>query len=439
MKIAIIGAGYAGLAAAFELSKIRGNQVELIERADRAGGMAAGFKAKNWRWALEDHYHHVFDSDLDFARFVEELGLGDQLFYQKSKSGTLYHGKIHRLDSPATLLMFREISFVSRLRTGVVLAFLKLVGNGVFLERYTAASFLRRYMGEESWQVIWQPLFKSKFGSKAEEINMAWFWARVKPRSQFLGYVQGGFQHLADKAKDKLSQKGVTFIFNRQVSKITKKGDSYTLFLNKISKNLVSKEVEKRNYDLVITTLSSPLMQQLLPELPEFRARKLEGLAAMTLLLRLKDKLLTDGTYWLNVNESNWPFVAVVEHDNFIDSKYYGNESLVYLGRYLPVTDKNYQKTSKELLADYLPYLRQINPQIDQILISAEVKKNAFAQPISYLNYGRFLPKFETRWPGLYWISLQHVYPFDRGVNHAIRIGRDLAIKLMATGVVKSA
>lgn len=438
MKIAIIGAGYAGLAAAYELAQIRGAQVEVLEQSERVGGMAAGFKAKNWQWALEDHYHHVFDSDQDFLRFVEDLDLRQEIFYQQSKSGTLFNGKIHRLDSATTLLQFKEISFWSRLRTGAVLAWLKLIGNGVFLERYSAAQFLRRSMGEESWRVIWQPLFRAKFGAKAKQVNMAWFWARIKPRSQYLGYVRGGFQRLADLVKDGLQQQGINFLFNCRVDSISKEGPLYTLHLHKYNARGQLLRKEQKDYDLVISTLSSPLMRRLLPQLEEFKVKKLQGLAAMTLLLRLKDKLLTDGTYWLNINEANWPFVAVVEHDNFVDAKYYGGESLVYLGRYLPADNPDYRKSAQQLLEDYLPYLRRLNPQVDDLLIEAVVNKNAFAQPISYRNYSQFLPRFHTEWPGLYWISLQHVYPFDRGVNHAIRIGRELATQLLATGVVKS-
>ncbi|MPM58827.1 hypothetical protein SDC9_105660 [bioreactor metagenome] len=157
------------------------------------------------------------------------------------------------------------------------------------------------------------------------------------------------------------------------------------------------------------------------------------------MLLRLKEPLIQDGSYWLNVNEKGWPFVAVVEHDNLMDKKHYGGESLVYLGRYLPAEDEDFKKDAKQLLRDYEPYLLKLNKNFKKILIEASLRKNAFAQPITFRNYQQFLPKYETGWPGFYWISLQHVYPFDRGINHAIRIGRDLAKKIaQAEGLRRS-
>jgi uncharacterized protein with NAD-binding domain and iron-sulfur cluster len=41
MKIAIIGAGYAGMSAAYDLKKA-GHEVTIYETANKVGGLAAG-------------------------------------------------------------------------------------------------------------------------------------------------------------------------------------------------------------------------------------------------------------------------------------------------------------------------------------------------------------------------------------------------------------
>ena len=58
-RVAIIGAGVAGLAAAYDLNRA-GHQVTIYEAAPGVGGLAAGFKAPHWDWSLEKFYHHWF-------------------------------------------------------------------------------------------------------------------------------------------------------------------------------------------------------------------------------------------------------------------------------------------------------------------------------------------------------------------------------------------
>ena len=118
--------------------------------------------------------------------------------------------------------------------------------------------------------------------------------------------------------------------------------------------------------------------------------------------------------------------MAVVEHDNLVDSSHYNQESLVYLGRYLPISDQAYQLTAKQLYQQYLPFLRQLNPQVEDSVIDYRLSKAPFAQPLIKLNHSRHLPSMRTSYPNLYWVSMQHIYPFDRGINYAIASAQQL-------------
>jgi len=417
-KVAIIGAGFGALALAFDLAKDKNIQVDVIEAMDRAGGMAAGYKEANWDWSLEEHYHHAFGTDKALQQFLSDLGLREQLIYKRAKASTLYKGKLHQVDTPLSLLNFKELSLWSRIRTGAVLAFLKIIRSGKFLESFVAADFLRATMGAQSWRVLWEPLFLSKFGKSTHEVNLAWFWARVQPRTAALGYFKGGFQRLADLLTKRLRDDGVNFIFSTKVQKIVRLDGQLHLTLQP------NRDQAVHLYDAVISTLPSPLFRKMI-DLPELNTN-LRGFGAMTMLLRLKKKMLKDGTYWLNINEKNWPFVALIEHDNYMSSEHYGGESLVYLGRYLPNDAPDFSKDAKTILEEYRPFLRKIDPEFDENLIDAKLSKAVFAQPLSVVNQSRFSPPFRTSVAGLYWVSMQHVYPFDRGINHAIGFARKM-------------
>jgi protoporphyrinogen oxidase len=431
-KIAIIGGGFSALNLAWQLSNSclgENLDISIFEKENRLGGMAAGFKNKDWDWTLENHYHHLFAKDRAFKSFLKSLGLQDQLFYKKTVCRTRLKGENHQLDSVFSLLSFKQLSFVERLRTGLVLAFLKILPNGQFLEKYRASDFLQKTMGEKSWQIIWQPLFKAKFASWAEEINMAWFWARIQPRTPKLGYVEGGFQSLIDQIQQKLLKKGVKIHLNQELKKISCDSNQ-PLKNSSINLNIASSlskkvKIKKEKFDLLISTLPSSQFKKII-DLAELKSNNLKGLAAMTLILSLKESFLEDDTYWLNINEKNWPFVAVVEHNNFIDQKHYNNQSLLYLGKYLSSKDKFFKLTAKQVLQAYLPFLRQINPQIEQLIIDYRLTKDTFAQPLVPINHSRHLPSMRTSCPNIYWVSMQHIYPFDRGINQAINSSNQL-------------
>ncbi|MFZ5376695.1 MAG: FAD-dependent oxidoreductase [Patescibacteria group bacterium] len=416
MTIAIVGAGFTALSAAWELVK-EGHSIVLFERESFAGGLAAGFKEKRWDWSLENHYHHLFTSDHDVISLMKELGAAERLNIYQTKTSTLYDGQIWRLDSATSLLKFSKISILDRLRMGVVLFFLVLFPWGKFLEKWTAKEFIKKTMGSRAWKVVWKPLFVGKFGKYSSVVNMAWFWARVVSRTKNLAYFQGGFLRLAELLSSALKKKGVELNFAFEVDSIEKNDRGMFLIGGKI-------------FDRVIVTGPATLLTNLVKNLPSKFAKsinQLDSLAAQTLILQLIEPFFQDGTYWLNINEEGWPFLALVEHTSMVDSSKYNKKHLLYVAKYLESADKDFSLSKEQLFKKYLPYLKKINPSVGKIVNKVWLNKAPFAQPIVYTNHSRNVPVIRTPIKGLYWASMQHIYPWDRGINYAVRLGKEVA------------
>lgn len=409
---AVIGAGFAGLAAAWDLIR-QGYEVTVFEAGSQPGGLASGMHQADWQWSLEYHYHHIFQTDQDIVGLLSEMGLADQVFFSNTKTRSFFKNRFWQLDSPVSLLQFRPLSLFDRLRVGLVLAGLKLVPNGTFLEAITAARFLRTTMGQSAWQVLWQPLFVGKFGRQAAKINMAWFWARIRARSQQLGYFRGGFLTLAEKMVKRLTQEKVKWFFGTPVKKIT----------SQASHIIVHAGQKQFRFDLVIATLPSPFFSKL----TGLSVPKLSGLAALTMVLELDRPFFADDTYWLNIHDPGWPFLAVVEHTNLAGSRRYGGKHLVYVGKYLSASEPFFSSSKQAVMKRYAPYLKRLAPGFSRHVTRSWLFKAPFAQPLVFLNHSRHLPPTRTRMPGLFWTSLQHVYPWDRGTNYAVRFGRQAA------------
>ena len=425
MKVGIIGAGFSGLAAAYKLAR-KGAEVTVFEMDDKPGGLAVGFEKPGWKWSLEKHYHHWFYSDMSARNLAGEIG--QEVVIEPTKTSTFLDGGIFQLDSPLSLLRFGRISFWQRLRTGIVLAYLKLTPFWKPLERVTAKEFLEKYMGGQSWRVLWEPLFQKKFSSYANMIPASWFWARIKKRSTRLCYPAGGFLSFAKRLERKTKKLGGKFLYETKVELVEKEGD----------KLVVKTEKEKYTFDSVICTLPSFLFLKVVKGLPESYTQNLsslKGLGAVNLVLSLKRKFLSDGTYWLSIGETKFPFLAVVEHTNFMQSSNYGGENIIYIGNYLPNNHEYFQKDADFLLSEYMPYLKKINPSFSRdLVIGSWVFKAPFAQPIVPLNYSKLMPSMETPIENLYLANIEQVYPWDRGTNYAIELGEKAARMVLKSG-----
>ncbi|MBI2431035.1 MAG: NAD(P)/FAD-dependent oxidoreductase [Candidatus Levybacteria bacterium] len=405
MRIAVIGAGFTGLSAAYHLAK-KGHEVTIFEKDLNPGGLAIGFKTDNWEWSLEKHYHHWFANDTTILTLAKEIGY--EVFIKRPKTSVFVDEKIYQLDSPANVLTFPKLSFFERIRMATVLAGLKYNPFWQKLEGIKASEFLPKAMGNNAYQTFWEPQLHNKFGGYINEISLAWFWARIKKRTVKLAYPKGGFLSFANALVKKIEQHGGKFFFNTEVYEMK----------------------QLKNFDKIIVTLPSFYFLKIAPQLPENYKQKLlrlKGLGAINLILRLKKPFLTDGTYWLSICDKKSKVMAVVEHANFMDKKYYNNEHIVYIGNYLPHDHPYMGMSADELLKVYDPYLKKINPTYHSSLIASHLFKVPFAQPIIPLNYSKIIPPFETPLKNIYLANIQQVYPWDRGTNYAVELGEKIA------------
>ncbi len=423
MKIAIIGAGFTGLSAGFRLAK-EGYNVTIFESNPVPGGLAIGFKDKNWKWNLEAHYHHLFKTDNDIQDLADEIG--QEILFIRPKTSTYYKGTINQIDSPLNLLKFRHLSIYDRLRTGSILAYLKATNSWEDLEKIEVKKFLTKTMGKNSWEVLWEPLMDKKFGKYSKEIPASWFWARVKSRTATLGYPKKGFREFSEKLSKAIEKKKGKIVYNVRVEKIERKNKK--LFLH-------TSENKTYEFDKIICTLPFSVFSKITKGLSKSFIKNIsnfKGIGATNLVLQLNRSFLKDGTYWLNINEKKFPFLCVVEHTNFMDSRNYGGQKIIYIGNYLENNHKYFSFSEKEILNEYFEYLKEVNKDFKKSWIEkARFFKAPFAQPIVTRNYSKKIPGIKTDIEGVYLANIQQVYPWDRGTNYAVELGKRVADLVM--------
>ena len=421
MKIAVIGAGFTGLSAAYQLLKEK-NDVYVFEKDPEPGGLAIGYKEKKWNWSLEKHYHHWFTNDKSILDLAKEINY--EVIIKRPKTSVFVKNKIYQLDSPLTVLKFPLISVFERLRMSAIVGFLKFDPFWKPLEKYKASIVLPKIMGKRPYEMIWEPLFMNKFGQFANNVSLAWFWARIRKRTPSLAYPAGGFLNFANKLTNEIEKLGGKVFFKTEIVELKENG--------KISIKIKDENGKDREevFDKAIVTLPSFLFLKISPQLPadyKNSLGKLKGLGATNLILRLNKPFFKDNTYWLNVCDKNSPVMAIVEHTNFMDKKNYDGEYIVYLGNYKSFNDPYFSMTKEEMLKKFDTYLTKINSNYHKSIIGYELFKAPFAQPVIPINYSKILPSFYTPMKNVFLANIEQVYPWDRGTNYAVELGQKIA------------
>ena len=425
MKIAIIGAGYAGLSAAYDLSK-NGHDVTVFEAAGHVGGLAAGFKEPHWDWSVEHFYHHWFQSDAHMLGLIEELGLSSKVIFPRPYTVVLHQGHWYPFDSIPNALRYPGLGWgVNKVRFGLVGVYLRLTNQWKQLEKVTVDSWMRKYAGEKVYSQMWEPLVIGKFGEKyAKQVNMAWLWARLKARTTRLGTYQGGFQAFADDFAAILAEMGVMIKLDTPIESITPEADGKL--------TLKTHQGEENTYQQVLVTTSPGLLSRMAPDLPEPYLRgllELKSMGAVVLTMSLKQQLSEDGYYWFNMpKNAGFPFLALVEHTNYVSPEHFGGGHILYAGDYLEPDHEYFSLSKEDLLDRFLPAIQRINPKFSRDwVIKTWLHRTRYAQPVPLVNHSHNIPEIQTPIPGLYFASMSQVYPWDRGTNFAVEIGRKAA------------
>ena len=427
-RIGVIGGGFAGLTAAYRLA-MAGYPVTLWER-NQYGGQAGTFAVGDTQ--LEIFYHHLFQSDQDIADLAEELGIGDKLLWLPSNVGYFIDGEIHPLNGALDVLKLSPLPFHDRIRLGAVTFYLQHVKDWKKYEHVTAHHWLERALGRRAYDKTLGAQLRAKFGRYHDEVAMVWFWGKIWLRTtsrknpldqEKLGYFSGSFRTMVDALVSGCENAGVDM----------RLGDPITSLEQHASGQGWSVETAGREtpeqFDALIATVPSPVFQKMVPELSEEYTQRLNALkyeAAVVAILEL-DRPLSD-IYWLNIADDDLPFTGIVEHTNFIDPSVYDGRRFLYLSKYLEPDHPYFSMDDEELLNEYVPHLRKVNPEFDSSWIqNSWVFRERAAQPIIPLNYSEQIPSHRTPLQGLYLANTTQIYPEDRGTNYSVRLGNDIA------------
>ncbi|GAB3701366.1 NAD(P)/FAD-dependent oxidoreductase [Saccharopolyspora tripterygii] len=417
MRVGIVGAGATGLTAAFDAVRAE-HDVTVLEASAELGGLAASIEVGGT--PLERFYHHSFRSDEAMIELIDDLGLSDKLRFHKPTTGVYFKGELHDFGTPLEMLKFPEFSMLDRLRFGASAAALKVIRDGSRFNGVRALDWMRRWAGEKVTSTIWEPLLQGKFGEHAEEISMAWLWARIHCRTFELGYVHGGFDQVYRALTEAVTERGGKIEFSKPVSSITQPSESVLVGAS---------DGSSYEFDHLIVTVPQPVFAKAADIESDDVLWRNQYLGATCFILEVDRSVIPH--YWLNINDPEFPFLAVVEHTNMVDRQEYDGNHVVYVGNYVPRDDWRFTTDPAELLQNYIPWLKRLNPEFDESWIKNwHFSKAGFAQPIVTPTYRSLIPPHKTHMPGVTLATMSQIYPQDRGQSYAIAMAHQITESL---------
>ncbi|MFE6828255.1 NAD(P)/FAD-dependent oxidoreductase [Streptomyces sp. NPDC057690] len=416
MNLGVIGAGATGLTAAYDAVK-QGHAVTVLEAADELGGLAASIPVGGV--PLERYYHHIFRSDRSMIELVEELGLGGSLRFHKTTTGVFRGGRIHPFSTPLEMLTSPLYGLPAGVRFGLSSAWLKIVRDGERFTDRTALGWLRKWAGRRATEAVWEPLLRGKFGDRADQVSMAWLWARVHCRTFELGYMDGGFERVYVTLADRIAERGGKVEFAKRMETIRQDGADGQVTVR-------TADGASYAFDHLIVTTPQPAFAKAADVPADDAVWRNQYLGATCFVLELDRSAIP--YYWLNINEPDFPFLAVVEHTQMIDPAQYGGRHILYVGNYVERDDRRFTTEPAELLERFLPWLQRVNPEFDRSWIKDwHFSRAPFAQPVVTPEYKALIPGHETHLSGVTLATMTQIYPQDRGQSYSVELGHRAA------------
>jgi protoporphyrinogen oxidase len=409
------------LAVAYQLAR-DGHRPVVFEADDRVGGMTACFDFSGLQ--IERYYHFHCTSDSAFLQMLDELGIAHQMHWVETKMGYWYQNRLQAWGNPFALLGFRGLSLIAKFRYGLHAFLCTKRTDWKPLDNVEAIGWIRRWVGDEAWEVLWRRLFDYKFYDYSSNLSAAWIWSRIRRigRSRYnlfrekLGYLDGGSTTLLNALKADIERHGGIIRLNSPAQKIQCEQGRVTAV--QTSEGLES-------FDKVISTVPLPYVPRLIPDLPHEILQKfqaLKNIAVVCVIAKLKKPLSKN--FWLNVNDPEMDIPGLVEYSNLRPL----DNSIVYVPFYMPGEHPKFAEADEVFLEKVKTYLKKINPELhDDDFIDIRASRYRHAQPICDPGYLSKLPPTALPIKGLWVADTSYYYPEDRGISESIGFGRQLA------------
>lgn len=414
-RIAVLGAGISGLTSALRLAE-NGQAVTMIEGSAQLGGLGTFFEHEGR--TLEKFYHCLLPSDGPLLALLDSLGLRDDVYWKPSSFAYADGNRIFPLNTPVDLLKFAPLSFLDRLRVGIMGAYGR-IASAKGLDDITTAQWLSRWSGSSAFAKFWQPMLEAKFGDRYEDVPALWFWTRFnrekgESKGEVKGYVRGGYKRITEAFATKLKELGVTLRLNTNIQSVD---------LDETGVPFIETEDGSESFDQIVVTLPWPVFTKTAGARIKAASPEtdwdIDFQGVINHLLFLKRPLTQH--YWLATPGAEYPFDGIVETSTLTDETDRGDRHVVYLTKYLHREDPRFAQPEAEIQSSWFTALQQLFPDLRTEDIETQfVFRAPFVEPVYTRGFMKRRPPEVMIAGRVFLATTTQVYPLVTSWNGSV-------------------
>jgi len=404
MKIAVIGAGPAGMTAAYVLAK-NGIEVDLYEAGDRVGGMARTIEL--WNQRVDIGPHRFFSNDkrinelwLEVAgedyRMVDRL---TRIYYNKK----LFHYPLKAFNALRNLGPFEAANCLLSYGKG---RFTPLPDDGSF-ENWVSNRF-----GTRLFEIFFKTYSEKLWGISCKDLDADFAAQRIKKLSLFeaiknallggygnehktlvdqFAYPVGGTGMIYERMAQMTRDYGGNIFLNTPVQKIHTE--------NHIAQGLTLENGDYHEYDHIISSMPLSLMVSRLPEVsPQVKeaALSLDFRNTILVYLNIDDPDLFPDN-WLYIHAPDLHTGRITNFRNWTPDLY-GNEksSILVLEYWCNFDDELWKKDDNWLIGLAKKEIRETDIIGDAAILDGHVYRIPRCYPVYKRGYKNTLEPIEN-------------------------------------------
>ena len=444
----IIGAGPAGLTAAYQLSESN-KKVLVLEKKSQVGGLAETKVFGPYRYDIGPHRFFTKNKEV-YELFLEMLG-NDAVSVDR-KTRILFNNSY--FDYPLTPL---NALFGLGVSESVV------IGFSYFLARVKSYLSISKINNFEDWVVdrFGKKLFNNFFknytekvwGINCKDIGSDWAAQRIKGLSLSTAikfalfpnskkrpktlvdkfyYPRLGAGMLWEKFEEHITNKGIEVIKNKKVISIKKTEDIFSIIYEDCERNKIT--VETKN-----VFFSNPLLEFIsiydsdVPQSVIDSAKSLSYRNHISVHITIDKKLFDDN--WIYIHSPNLDMARIADFTNFSDDMSEAGTYPLTLEYFCFEDDDIWNKQNKDIIDFALNELRNIFDDEFNV-IHSEVSRNANAYPViktGYQEHIDVIKEWLSGLPNITAIGRSGMFKYNNQ-DHAMATGLYAARTLLGQG-----